>query len=67
MLTSWPLAVSVCLLFGDEQVVFSGCLELFQLPAGVENYTMRAVRVNPNSKAAGQTDKQRADTVYKGL
>ncbi len=40
-----------------EQVMFSGFLELFwkQLPAAAKNDAMRAVRVNQNSKVAGES------------
>lgn len=47
------------LLFGSEQLVYSGFLELVQqLPPVSENDTVRAVRVNQNKKVACQTAKQ---------
>ncbi len=55
------VANCVCLLFGaGQQVVYKGFLERFhrkELPSVAENNTMRAVRVNQNSKVAGQTTK----------
>ena len=52
----------MCLLFGAEQVVYSGFLEFFlwkQLPAAAQNDAMRALRVNQNSKvAAGQLNNE---------
>ncbi len=48
------------MLFGAEQVVYSGFLELFrsqQLPAEA---AMRAVRVNKNRKVVGRAGKRQA-------
>ncbi len=51
------VANCVCLLFGAEQVAYTGISELFhrkQLPAAAKNDTMRVVRMNQNSKVAAE-------------
>lgn len=50
----------VSVLFGDEQVVYCGVLELYLLllkTAVVENDTMRAARENQNSEVQGHKAK----------
>lgn len=52
------VAICVSLLHAAEQVVYSGCLELFhctELPAVAESDAMRAVRGNHNRKVVGRT------------
>lgn len=60
----------VCLLFGVEQVLYNVSLEFFlwkQLLAAAENSTIRAVRVNQNSKFMDQSAQQQAETHHKAL